>query len=247
MSGPNAFDGDMTRFFPPGRPDECDELPLGMLFERRPLPPGAPPEMHELARMLATLNSPAQSGELAGEAAALAAFRELPDPAVAWTKALRLRRRRQSRRCRQSRPPARVRAGLAAALIAVVATMGGAFAAYSGVLPSSVQEMAHIMVGAPAPHYRGPHHPARPGSPRDTQHTLRPASQPGPGIGSPRGTPTAPAESQAPGSRHRPARHGHMTASCCPHTPPGQNAGGKGTSDSRESGPQARCCTGSSA
>jgi hypothetical protein len=212
-----------------------------MLFERRSLPPGAPPEMHELARMLATLNSPAQPGELAGEAAAMAAFRELSDPAVAWPKARRPRRRRQSR------PPARVRARLAAALIAVVATMGGAFAAYSGVLPSPVQEMAHIMVGAPAPHYRGPHHPARPGSPQGMQPTLRPASQPGLGKGRLRGTATAPAESQAPGSRHRPARHGHMTASCCPHTPPDQNAGGKETSDSRKAGSKARCCTGSAA
>jgi hypothetical protein len=239
VSGPDAFDDEMTSFFPPSRLDECDEPLLGMLFERRPLPPGAPTEMHELAQMFATLNSPAQPGELAGEAEALAAFRELPHPAGTWPKALRPRRRRLSR------SPARIRANLAAALIAAVAAIGGAVAAYGGVLPGPVQGMAHVMVGAPAPHYRGPHRPARPGSPRDMQHTLRPASQPGMGKSHPRGAATAPADVQVPGSRHRPGGHGRMTASCCPHTPPAQNPRGKGTSHSGKPAPQATCCTSS--
>ncbi len=241
MSERDAVDGDMTGFFPPGRPDEYDEPPLGMLFERRPLPPRAPPEMHELAQILNTLDCPAQPGELAGEAAALAVFREMTDPAGAWPESLRPPRRRRSR------PPARVRARLAVALIAVVAAAGGASAAYNGVLPSPVQEMAHIVVGAPAPNHRGPDRSATPGSPWDARHPLRPAGQPSLGIGRSRGAATAPAGAQVPRSRHRPARHEHMTASCCPHTPPGQSARGKGMSDSGKPSPQATCCTGSAA
>ncbi|MGO9194320.1 MAG: hypothetical protein ACLP8X_38495 [Streptosporangiaceae bacterium] len=67
----------MPGFFP-GRPGgERGEPLLDMIFDRRPLPPGAPPEMHDLARMLAVMAGPAEPGELAGEATALAAFARL--------------------------------------------------------------------------------------------------------------------------------------------------------------------------
>ena len=81
MSTSDALHGEMPGFFP-GRPDgECDEPLLDMLVERCPVPPGAPPEMHDLARMLAAVTGPAEHGELAGETAALAAFARLASPA----------------------------------------------------------------------------------------------------------------------------------------------------------------------
>jgi hypothetical protein len=80
MSGPDAMHGEMPGLFP-GRPGgERDEPLLDMIFDRRPLPPGAPPEMHDLARMLAAVAGPAEPRELTGEASALAAFAQLASP-----------------------------------------------------------------------------------------------------------------------------------------------------------------------
>jgi hypothetical protein len=205
----------------PGRPGgEPDQLLLDMLFERRPVPPGAPPEMHDLARMLATLDSPAEPGELAGEAEALAAFWRLASPARGRPAAVRPIRRGRSR------PPARIRAGLAAAVTALVAGVGGTAAAYAGALPDPVQEVAHVMVGAPAPHHGGPQRPAMPAPRPDTQPALRPASQPGPGQNHAGGTDKTPGQTRSPGSGHGSAKGDHGTARCCAHNPPGQNKPG---------------------
>ena len=74
----------MPRFPVPGRPGgEPGEPLLDMIFDRRPLPPEAPLEMHDLAGLVAALGGPAEPGELAGEAAALAAFRQIGSPAGA--------------------------------------------------------------------------------------------------------------------------------------------------------------------
>jgi len=89
MSGPDAMYGEMPGFFP-GRPGgERDEPLLDMIFDRRPIPPGAPSEMHDLARMLAAVAGPAEPGELTGEAAVLAAFNRLASPASISPAALR--------------------------------------------------------------------------------------------------------------------------------------------------------------
>src|SRR5437763_556696 len=81
MNGPDAMHDEMPGFFP-GRPDgEHDEPLLDMLLERRPITPGTPPELHDLARVLAAAASPGEPGALAGEDAARAAFRRLPSPA----------------------------------------------------------------------------------------------------------------------------------------------------------------------
>src|SRR5712692_7704724 len=116
MSGPDAMHGEMPGFFP-GRPGgEHDEPLLDMIFDRHPLPPGAPTEMHDLERRLAALAGPAEPGELAGEAAALAAFARLASPVGISPAA----------RHRLSRRPARGRLALAAALVAAAAGLGGA-------------------------------------------------------------------------------------------------------------------------
>ena len=137
--------GEMPGFFP-GRPGgEHDEPLLDMILERRPLPPGAPPEIHGLARMLAAVAGPAEPGDLAGQDAAQAAFTRLTSRVGTSHAALRSARRPLSER------PVRGRLPLAAALAVAAAGLGSTAAAYAGVLPSPIQHFAHVTFGAPAP------------------------------------------------------------------------------------------------
>src|SRR3954453_1832430 len=77
LSAPDAMHDEMPGFFP-GRPGgEHDEPLLDMILERRPIPPGAPPEFHGLARVLVAVAGPAEPGDLAGQDAAYAAFPRL--------------------------------------------------------------------------------------------------------------------------------------------------------------------------
>ena len=146
MIGPDAMHNERPGFFP-GRPGgEHDEPLLDMLLERRPIPPGAPSQLHDLARLLAAAAGPAESGDLAGEDAARAAFRRLPSPAGASHAASR------SARHRLTAWPARGRLPLAAALAVAAAGLGSATAAYVGALPSPIQHCAHEVIGAPQPH-----------------------------------------------------------------------------------------------
>jgi hypothetical protein len=136
---------EMPGFFP-GRPGgEHDEPLLDMILERRPIPPGAPPEIHGLARMLAAVAGPAEPGDLAGQDAAQAAFTRLASRSGTSHAALRSARRSLSER------PARGRLPLAAALAVAAAGLGSTAAAYVGVLPSSIQHFAHVTFGAPPP------------------------------------------------------------------------------------------------
>ena len=136
---------EMPGFFP-GRPGgEHDEPLLDMILERRPIPPGAPPEIHGLARMLAAVAGPAEPRDLAGQDAAQAAFTRLASRSGTSHAALRSARRSLSER------PARGRLPLAAALAVAAAGLGSTAAAYVGVLPSSIQNFAHVTFGAPPP------------------------------------------------------------------------------------------------
>jgi len=139
----------MPGFLFPGRPGgEHDEPLLDMIIARRAIPPDAPQPMHDLARMLAALAGPAEPGELAGEAAVRAAFCRAASPASISAAARRPGRRR---RITRSRRPARSRARLATALVVAVAGLGSVFAAYIDVLPSPIQQLAHVTVAAPPP------------------------------------------------------------------------------------------------
>lgn len=137
--------GEMPGFFP-GRPGgEHDEPLLDMILERRPIPPGASPEFHGLARMLAAVAGPAEPGDLAGQDAAHAAFTRLASRPGTSHAALRSARRSLSER------PARGRLPLAAALAVAAAGLGSTAAAFVGVLPSPIQHFAHETIGAPPP------------------------------------------------------------------------------------------------
>ena len=176
----------------PGRPGgEHDEPLLDMIIGRRVLPPDAPQPMHDLARMLAALAGPAESGELAGEAAVRAAFSRAASPAGISVAARRPGRRRRARRLVRSR------ARLATALVAV-AGLGSVFAAYIDVLPSPIQQLAHVTVAAPAPHSYGSRHTEaarKPSATRgsDQQSGSRPSARPPHSAGPARlpGQPTA--------------------------------------------------------
>lgn len=145
----------MPGFPSPGRPGgEHDEPLLDMIIARRALPPDAPQEMHDLARMVAALAGRAEPGELAGEAAVRAAFRRAVSPVGVSAAARRPGHRRPSRR---SRGPARSRARLATALVAAAAGLGSVLAAYTDSLPSPIQQLAHVAVLAPAPHSSRPY------------------------------------------------------------------------------------------
>ena len=139
---------EMPGFFP-GRPGgehgEHDEPLLDMILERRPIPPGAPPEFHGLARMLAAVAGPAEPGDLAGRDAAHAAFTRLASRPGTSHAALRSARRSLSER------PARGRLPIAAALAVAAAGLGSTAAAFVGVLPSPIQHFAHETIGAPPP------------------------------------------------------------------------------------------------
>ena len=114
---------------------------LSALLSGTPLPPGAGPELRPLVEALAGLRARPASDELAGEAGALAAFRDqFGAPRVAHRPSARTPRRW------------RLRPVKAAAAVAAVLSLGGiATAAYAGALPAPVQRFAHDIVGAPAP------------------------------------------------------------------------------------------------
>ena len=218
MSGPDAMHGEMPGFFP-GRPGgERDEPLLDMIFDRRPLPPGAPPEMHDLARMLAAVAGPAEPGELAGEATALAAFARLAPPVGISPAASRPARHRLSGRPRRARLP------MAAALVTAAAGLGSIAAAYVGVLPGPIQQVAHVTVGAPLP-------------PHGSSHELAAAASAHPSVTLAPGLfVTRPAHSAAPtrvhgGTEGRWPRHrmpvrgpAPAAASCIPWPSPSQSA-----------------------
>ena len=163
----------------PGRPGgEHDEPLLDMIIARRVLPPDAPQPMHDLALMLAALAGPAEPGELAGEAAVRAAFSRAASPAGISAAARRPGRRRRTTRSRGS---ARSRARLATAVVVAVAGLGGVFAAYIDVLPSPIQQLAHVTVAAPAPPSSSPLRSVRPGTASVTHSAVQHGSQPAPG------------------------------------------------------------------
>jgi hypothetical protein len=104
--------------------------------------------------MLASLADPAGPGALAGEATARSAFARALSPASISPADRRPARRRPTQR------GFRLSTRLAGALTAVTIGLGGAAAAaYAGVLPGPVQELAHEAIGAPAAHRPAAHAP----------------------------------------------------------------------------------------
>lgn len=142
MSDQNASSGEMRWL-----PDELDESLLDLLLNGQPLPTDAPEQVRVVAEMLVTLVAPAGPGELAGEAAALSAFARGGRQAATSHASRRL-----ARRVRPSWLPVHLRTKLTAGLVAIAIGAGGAAAAYAGVLPDPIQDLAHFLLHAPSPH-----------------------------------------------------------------------------------------------
>jgi hypothetical protein len=164
MSGQDATPGEMPGFPFTGRPaSELDEL-LDMILNGQSVPPDAPGEIHDLAETLAGLDGPGEPDELAGEAAVVR-FALARTASPAGVSPARPARRKPPRRT----VPRSMR--VAAALAVAAIPLGGTAAAYTGVLPGPVQDVAHHVIHAPLAH--------RPGHPR--QHPAEDT----PGHGSP--------------------------------------------------------------
>jgi hypothetical protein len=212
--------GEMPGFPFPGRPGgEHDEPLLDMIIARRVLPPDAPQEMHDLACMLAALAGPGEPVELAREAAVRAAFRRAACPVGVSPAA---RRPVRHRRPRRSRASSRSRAKLATALVVAVAGLGSVLAAYTDLLPSPIQQVAHVAVAAPAPHRTGSLPSTTTSRARHAHATLQPTSRPGPRPSHSAATAQHPGPTQTPRARLTPFSlpPGHGTCSPAPgHSP----------------------------
>jgi hypothetical protein len=123
------------------------------LLAGRGAAPGAPAGQHALARVLAVAAGPPTGRELADEAAYVATF-------VLATSPVGTRRAVLSH-------VLRVIAQLTVTVAATI-TIVGATAAYTGQLPPRLQEMAHVALGAPAPHHGSPSPPVARFSPGRT-------------------------------------------------------------------------------
>ena len=143
MTRDDVPDSDMPNFPWQGRPDvsAISDASLSALLAGTEFPTGSPPELRPVAEALAALTAAPTGDELAGEAEALAAFRErlgVPSPT-----------RRPRRRPTLLSQLLSARAAAAAA-VAALGIGGFATAAFAGALPAPVQQFAHHTIGAPA-------------------------------------------------------------------------------------------------
>jgi hypothetical protein len=162
MSGPDASWYDMPGSLSPGwLRREPDETLLDMIVAGLPLPDDAPQHVIALASGLAELAGSAGPGELTGEAGVLAAFSAAVSPVgVSGARVSGAGTSERTPARHRSRRPAAVRARLAAAITFAGIVVSGTAAAYAGVLPGPVQELAHKIIGAPAAHEHNSHGPA---------------------------------------------------------------------------------------
>jgi hypothetical protein len=196
VTGRDVPDGDMPNLPWPthrrGEPVTGDPSLAGLLAWAE-FPAGSEPELKPVAEVLAALTAGPSDDELAGEAAALAAYRNRGSVPRAATRA-----RRRRRRPLFPFPSVRVAAAVAGAA-AVLSVGAFATAAYTQVLPAPVQRLAHAIIGAPG----AGGGPATGPSPAGSGATGRDATGPG-GTGPAGGTPTGRAAVPHV-ARHRPA------------------------------------------
>ncbi len=232
MSGPDVPEPDMPDDDPaetPGLPGEALDALLdgNLLAAGAAAGPEFAPRLQEVAELLAALGAVPSADELAGHDQALTAFRRMrqataprhssPDDATA---------RASAGAPPGGRPawPAHRRRRHPAALLAIRAATGGAVtalaaiaaAAYLGVLPAPLQQLAHDTIGAPVPATSQPGRP-QPAPPRQASPSTL-TSSPSPSLV------TVPSSASLPsrrlGSGSSPAR----AASPPPATAPAQAA-----------------------
>jgi uncharacterized membrane protein YgcG len=206
-----------------------DEATAERLLSGHGADPCAPPHEQALALVLAAAARPATIRELRGEQAAVAAF----EFAVRQSR-LGARRRtghlagRNGLRCPgwvRGRRPGRVSGLITGGVLALVAALGGTAAADA--LPAPLQEVAHTVFGAPAPHPVAPRPSVSPGSAPagsgpNRFASARPAPTPTPGANAGK-TPSAEAKD-------------HKNASGATSTPSGGNDQGNGNGNGNGNG-----------
>jgi hypothetical protein len=148
--------------------------------------PEAPAVQHALAGLLDSAAGPTRDQELAGEAAAVAAFVLATGERAARSAQFRAHTRRGQA----------IVAGIAAAVV-----VGFSAAAAADALPAPIQELAHTAFGAPAPRHSVPRHPAP--LPKATPPSSSPAPAASPSPHSPHGKGEAPGKKASP---NEPAR-----------------------------------------
>jgi hypothetical protein len=255
MTGRDVPDADMPNMPRPHRadmpagPDEAlDALLAGELR-----PDAGGDGLRPVADLLAALTAPAGADELAGHAQALAEFRQTRLAAASQQDAAPRRLAGAvaapvPRRARRPRSGPATRAAAATATLAAV--LGGlASAAYAGVLPAPVQQVAHEIIGAPPPH------PVRP-VPGQVTRSRRPGTAPGRGAspdgvprpspaGQPAATPASAGPSPLPGKPSHwpgqpstaPGRPSHSPGR--PSSPPGRPSSPPGKPSSPPGKPSA--------
>jgi hypothetical protein len=143
MTDRDVPDDDMPNFRWPSRRDvpEIGDASLAALPADAEPSAGSAPWPQPVAEVLAALTAGPASDELAGEAAALAEFRNrVGVPAAAS----------RSRHRRHPLLTSLLSARAAAAAAAALSLGGLATAAYAGALPAPAQQFAHHTIGAPA-------------------------------------------------------------------------------------------------
>jgi len=164
MTGPGASPGEMPKTPVPDRAGaELDEQLLDAILSGQRLPADAPEQARVVAEMLASLAGPADPGELAAEPAVRSAFARVVPPAtrpgladITQPGRDRAAEAPAPRRRQSFWPPARLSARLAAVMTVLAIMLGGAVAAYAGVLPGPIQNLAHRTIGAPPARIRPP-------------------------------------------------------------------------------------------
>jgi hypothetical protein len=136
---------------PSGGEPPIDQFSIERLLTGQPADATADPAAKAIAALVAAARIGASPAELSGEAAALAAYAEAVNSGIATT-----------RRAWTRRSPMLALSTLFASKVAVAATLGAVAvggvttAAYTGSLPTPVQDVAHDTVGAPAAHHGKP-------------------------------------------------------------------------------------------
>lgn len=121
---------------------QVDERSIDRLLLGQPLGSDAGPAMEAVSELILAARAPASPAEIAGEATVLAAFSELA----------RFTHPFHARRSPMSVLSSRLGSKLSAIAAVGAVSIGMAATAYAGELPAPVQELAHKVIGAPAPH-----------------------------------------------------------------------------------------------
>lgn len=159
----------MRNFGWPGRADapQLGDAALDAVLEGARIPADQP-ELRSLGGLVTALTAAPAADELAGEAVAMAAFRDRPRVSAPI--------RHTRRRPRLLSPLLSVKAAIAATA-AIIGLGGVTAAAYAGALPSSIQKFAHDTIGAPLVTGHSPKAPTAPPSSSASAHANHPITQ----------------------------------------------------------------------